>query len=37
VALVLFAIVELSYPFIGEVAVNGKGFQDVLEVVKAVR
>jgi hypothetical protein len=34
VALVLFAIVELNYPFIGEVSVNAEGFQTVLNILK---
>jgi len=34
VALVLFAIVELNYPFIGEVSVHEEGFHAVLEALK---
>jgi hypothetical protein len=37
VALVLFAIVELNYPFIGEVSVDGGGYQAVLEILNLVR
>lgn len=36
VALVLFAIVELNYPFIGAVSVKEEGFHAVLEVLKPV-
>jgi hypothetical protein len=35
VALVLFAIVELNYPFIGEVSVSGEGFQSVVDVLNS--
>jgi hypothetical protein len=33
VGLVLFAIVELSYPFMGDVTIRADGFEEVLRVL----